>query len=83
MDLNSFTTCINFSEHTFFTIYPKLNKTAKENITRLEKSLDEHLWIFGVCLLNCSCDTKQVKYIFDKVNFLFMKTFQFYTDENI
>ena len=25
VDLNSFTTCINHKDHTFFTIYPNLN----------------------------------------------------------
>ena len=83
VDLNSFTTCINHKDHTFFTIYPNLNKTAKENITKIYNSSDEHLWIFGVCLLKCNCNSTQVSYIFDKVNNLFMRPFQFYTYENI
>ena len=77
MDLNSFTTYINHKNHTFFTICPNLNKIAKENITKIDNSSDEHLWIFGVCLLDCKC------YIFDKVNNLFLRPFQFYTYENI
>ena len=83
VDLNSFTICINHDDHTFFTIYPNLNKAAKEKITKLDESLDEHLWIFGVCLLSCECNSKQVSYIFDKVNNLFLNPFKYYTYENI
>ena len=83
VDLNSFTSCINYENHTFFTIYPNLTKIARNNITKLHSSTDQHLWIFGVCLLECKCDKEQVKIIFNEVNNLFMKPFEFYNDTNI
>ena len=85
VDLNSFRSCINKDndDHTFFTIYPNMSKIAKQNISRLDDSSEEHLWIFGICLLICDCDEKQVTYIFDEVNTLFLKPFEFYTHENI
>ena len=84
VDLSSFYSCINDENNTFFTIYPNLTNDAKMEITRLnENNLDEHLWIFGVCLLKNNCDSDDIKYIFDAVNNLFYKTFKFYTSENI
>ena len=88
VDLNSFTTCIkNFSDHTFFTIYPNLKSGPKKNvtklITKLDKNLTEHLWIFGVCLLEGECNSTQIGHIFDTVNNLFLSPFQYYTNDNI
>ena len=87
VDLNSFTTCINFENHTFFTIYPNLTGNSKREvtklITKLDKKLTEHLWIFGVCFLEGKCDSTQIGNIFDALNKLFSSEFKYYTSENI
>ena len=84
IDMNSFITCINDKTNTFFSIYPYWNKEARMDIVKLdEDKLKEHEWIFGICLKNNMCTTKEIAEIFDKVNILFGKPFKLYTKDNI
>ena len=49
--MNSFTTCINDENNTYFSFYPNWDKNARMDIARLNgEYLTEHLWIFGICL---------------------------------
>ena len=69
VDMNSFLTCINDKENTYFSIYPNWTKEARLDIARLnEEKLKEHLWIFGVCLQNKFCSSKDIAEIFNELN---------------
>ena len=84
VDMNSFLTCINNSDNTFFSIYPNWTKEARMDIARLHKdNLQQHLWIFGVCLKKDICSSEDIKIIFDSLNDLFLKPFKLYTKDNI
>ena len=66
--MNSFSTCINNNSNTFFSIYPNYSDSALEDIARLNDNLEEHLWIFGICLKKDICNPDDVKLIFNSVN---------------
>ena len=84
VDMNSFLTCINDKENTYFSIYPNWTKEARLDIARLnEEKLKEHLWIFGVCLQNKFCSSKDIAEIFNELNTLFRTPFKLYTKDNI
>ena len=84
VDMNSFLTCTNNIDNTFFSIYPNWTKEAKMDIARLNKeNLTEHLWIFGVCLKKDICSSDDLKKIFHLLNILFEKPFKLYSQENI
>ena len=86
IDLNSFSNCLNSKSrsNTFYTVYPNLTDRSITDITRLDQdNLDQHFWIFGVCLKKDICTLKDIGYIFDSVNGLFAKTFKLYTKDNI
>ena len=83
-DMNSFSTCINNESNTFFSIYPNYSKADLEDITRLNDNLEEHLWIFGVCLKRDICSSDDIKEIFDVLNQKFFRNiFQLYNKSNI
>ena len=84
VDMNSFRTCINNESNTFFSIYPNYTESALEDITRLNNdNLEEHLWIFGVCLKKDICSSDDIKLIFDALNHLFGNIFKLYNGSNI
>ena len=85
VDMNSFSTCINNNSNTFFSIYPNYSKTALEDIARLNDNLEEHLWIFGVCLRKDICSSDDIKEIFDVLNQKFFRNqiFKLYNKSNI
>ena len=83
VEMNSFSTCINNNSNTFFSIYPNYSDSALEDIARLNDNLEEHLWIFGICLKKDICDPDDVKLIFNSVNSLFNNTFKLYNKDNI
>ena len=82
-DMNSFSTCINNDSNTFFSIYPNYSESALEDITRLNENLEEHLWIFGVCLKKDICSPDDIKGIFDVLNRIFRNIFKLYNRSNI
>ena len=83
-DMNSFSTCINNKSNTFFSIYPNYSKADLEDITRLNDNLEEHLWIFGVCLKKDICSSDDIKEIFDVLNNnCFYNLFKLYNKNNI
>ena len=83
-DMNSFSTCISNESNTFFSIYPNYSKADLEDITRLNDNLEEHLWIFGVCLKRDICSSDDIKEIFDVLNHeFFQNIFQLYNKSNI
>ena len=86
IDLNSFSSCINSKggENTFYTVYPNSTERSIKDITQLDQTfLDEHFWIFGICLKKDICDYDDIKSIFDSANNLFQKPFKLYTKNNI
>lgn len=84
VDTNSFLSCINDEENTFFSIYPNWTNENRLDIARLDKNnLKEHLWIFGICLKDQICNENDIKEIFGKVNDLFGRPFHLYTKDNI
>ena len=65
VDMDSFMTCINDTNNTYFSIYPHWDKKARMEIARLnEENLTEHLWIFGVCLKKDICSSGHIRYIY-------------------
>ena len=83
-DMNSFTTCINDENNTYFSFYPNWDKNARMDIARLNgENLTEHLWIFGICLKRDICESDDIKKIFDAVNIIFNNTFKLYSSKNI
>ena len=84
VDMNSFLSCTNNTNNTFFSIYPNWTKEARMDIARLHKeNLQQHLWIFGVCLKKDICSSEDIKLIFDSLNNLFEKPFKLYNKDNI
>ena len=84
VDMNSFLSCTNNTNNTFFSIYPIWTKEARMDIARLHKeNLQQHLWIFGVCLKKDICSSEDIKLIFDSLNNLFEKPFKLYNKDNI
>ena len=84
VDMNSFLTCTNNPDNTFFSIYPNWTKEARMDIARLNKeNFTQHLWIFGVCLKKDICSSEDMKKIFNLLNFLFNNTFKLYSENNI
>ena len=82
IDLSGFYNCINMSENAeerfnFYTIYPKLSKIQKKNISIFnDTSLEEDQWIFGFCLKDNLCNEDSLKELFEDVNSLF-NTFKY------
>ena len=83
VDMNSFLTCINNESNTFFSIYPNYTDSALEDIARLNDNLQEHLWIFGICLKKDICSSDDIKLIFSSVNSMFGNIFKLYNKDNI
>ena len=83
VEMNSFSTCINNQSNTFFSIYPNYSESALEDIARLNDNLEEHLWIFGICLKKGICSSDDIKSIFNSVNSMFNHTFKLYNKDNI
>ena len=88
VDMSSFYTCIKNETNTFYSIYPQYSDEALQDIARLNNdNLEEHLWIFGVCLRKNICLSSDIGIMFNSVNTLFKKPFTLYsyndTENNI
>jgi len=87
IDLSGFYNCINITdnkeEFNYYTIYPKIGDNIKEQINKFDdQSIEEDLWIFGICLKNELCEEEALKEIFEKVKELF-DMFKKYNKDNI
>ena len=77
VDMSSFSTCVNNENNTFYSIYPQYSKQALQDIACLNNdTLEEHLWIFGVCLRRNICSSSDIGFLFNSVNSVFNKTFK-------
>lgn len=83
LDMSSFSSCIKNDSNNFFSFYPNLTKEARNDIAHLKGNLDQHLWIFGVCLKTVNCSEEKITQIFYSVNELFNLTFQLYNHSNV
>jgi hypothetical protein len=87
IDLSGFYNCINIKDNkndfNYYTIYPKIGEDKKGQINTFNnKTIEEDLWIFGICLKDGLCDEKALKEMFEKVKDLF-GMFSEYNKENI
>ena len=79
VDMSSFHICLNNENNTFYSIYPNHTTKAIQDITRIDKTnIEEHLWIFGICLRKNICSSDDIGKIFDSLNALFNYTFRLY-----
>ena len=86
VDLNSFYNCVNDEKenNTFFLIYPLYTSEAHKNISKLDNfSIEQNLWIFGVCLGYDLCSEQDIKEIFDAINIKSGNIFKIYNKSNI
>ena len=86
VDLNSFYNCVNDEKenNTFFLIYPLYTPEAHKNISKLDNfSIEQNLWIFGVCLGYDLCSEQDIKEIFDAINIKSGNIFKIYNKSNI